>query len=347
MVRLTPSLPTVGLLLSLTLTACTGTIEEPLPVRLVVADATGLRTVGTTLSPNASAAVAGTQGALVVRTLAGGQQVAVLFPDRVEVRDARQDNLPLVQTLPRPAGLDTPCYTKMNVDAGRTRLALLSSCPNTQTPVAAFINTRNGVAWSQVIPAPNVDPNFTFVVLTGPEGSEQLTALRRTIGGGTEVLRADRNTTFQQNGAFTTGALNDAAVFLGRVYAASNVDPLGVLEVEGGKLGARLNDIQNRSDRLFSDARLLISYDDAAKSLTFSDGGRKAVVVNSQTVPDVTVAPDGFAYALTDAGSGANAITRYDTVQGLTGRPFDSTGLGVTLQAARSITWTVQGDPAN
>lgn len=337
-----------ALLLGLLLTACTGTPNDDLvPVRLIVADAGGLRVVTTGATPGLSAPVAGTQGALVVRTLSGGQQVAVLFPDRVEVRDAQQDSLPVVRTLPTPTDFTlptpaplAPCYTRMGIDAGRTRLALLSACSN-QTQAAAFINTRTGVAWSQTLPAPGSDPAYTFVALTGPEGSEQLTAVRRAPSGNTEVLRADRDNAFGAV-AFTTGPLNDAAVFLGRVYAASIVDPLGVREIEATKLGAPLNGIQSRSDRLYSDANLLISYDDSAKTLTFTDSGnRKAVAINTYSVPDVTVAPDGFAYALTDYGSGANTITRYDTVLGLNGRPFDPTSLVGGLQGARSITWSV------
>lgn len=317
--------------LGLALSACTGTPEGSVPVRLVVLESpqnapADLRVIdpgdvsgGLKEGPPLAAG----QGAIGVQTLAGVNRLAVVYPDHVDVVQVTDNGSPdgsgldlqKLSTLPTPQRTSDgatlkPCYSSVRGDDSRTLLVLLSACAG-QAQQVVVLNTSSTdptASWWRDLPAPYQDPAQTFVAVNG--GS--VTVARPNPAAGFDVFRDARNDTpgltlpLRYN--VPTTLIRDLANYKGLVYAATDA---GVFPVNDGALGAAF--LTPRANHLFSDGDLLASWNDTPQLIFARNSQNNAAnPLYAYDVRGMAAPPDGYAYVLSGTG-----ITRYDVLVGL------------------------------
>lgn len=342
------------LILPLLLAACTGTEDVTSTLRLAVLTDGGalLRAVtpaadtsATPVTDNGSAALT---GGVSLDTLPSGRRLALTGAGGIESR-----NTDLADPQPFAAPGFTPvCLIQTAASAARDRLLTLSACPNGAQQLALY--RENGtLVWTATLPpylppSPGSDtPPIRLAVL----GDVGLVA-RPRVGGGSEVMRAAQTSAgaarAEVSTPLPTPALRDLAPYAAGVVAATDS---GVQRLKASGEPDAATTIaafgQGRFDRLWSGAAgtrpLLAAWrsdqpSGSAQPLLVWDGAATgaATVESLRDLRDLTLAPDGFLYALT-----GTALTRYDTVYGLGQGNWRPRTLLTGLNDARALTWLV------
>lgn len=213
------SLALTALGLILALVACTGTPDDQLAERLVIAEgATTLRTVP--LADDTAAPIVSTPATTVfgLGTLGGATRVAVLFADRVEIRDANLNVLrsltvntfiPATTSLPANA---PKCFTKLRVSESGARIAALYSCQSdpgnvndqpTSPQRLALFNDAGDLLWARDLPGAYTysAARTHLAVLNDSENTVIVARPSSVVLGGTDILRFNRNNSTAANPA--------------------------------------------------------------------------------------------------------------------------------------------------
>lgn len=353
------ALPILTLLsLPLLLAACTGTEETTSTLRLALITEGGalLRTVtpgddgsAAPITENGSVALTGAlAGGVTLDTLPSGRRLALTRAGGVESRD-----VDLADPQPFSAPGFTPlCLIQTATSATRDRLLTLSACPNGPQQLALYRESGT-LVWTATLPtflppSPGTDtPPIRLAVL----GDVGLVA-RPLVGGGSEVMRAAQTstgaTTAEISTPLPTPAIRDLAPYAAGIVAATDS---GVQRLKASGEPDAATTIgafgQGRFDRLWSGVAgsrsLLAAWrsdqpSGSAQPLQVWDGAATsaATVESLRDLRDLTLAPDGFLYALT-----GTALTRYDTVFGLSQGNWRPRSLLTSLQGARALAWLV------
>lgn len=340
-----PHLAPPLLLLSL-LTACTGTEETLLSVRLNV-----LTDGGSTLR-----ALSATGAALSTVPVTGGVQVEALPSPRrfllvrTGAAETRAPDGSDPQAYPAP-GFTPVCLTQAAQNVTRDRLLLLSDCSGTQR-VALYRETT--LVWSALLPTflPPMQGSDTPPIRLAVQGDVGIIT-RPRLSGGSEVLRvavpAGASTPVVST-PLGIPAVYDLAPYGADILAATDTgvqrlrttgepDPAAILNALGTTRYDRLwtsGSPQNllaawRSNRLAGTAsRPLRVWNGVSSTLNSAP-----TVAEVSDLRDVTFPPDGFLYTLQ-----GNSLIRYNTLSGLQGGGWAPTTLQ-TLTNPISLTWTV------
>ena len=334
-----PRITFLALLLPVLLAACTGTTEGGVIIRLAVLSGTGaganlsavdVGTAGTKLSTSVP-------GAVDIETLPGGNQIAVLYGDHLELRDANFAN---TVTLPVPTtGGFTPCFVKLETSIARDRLAALSDCGGGALQQVAVWRSDGTLSFSATLGAPTpVDPLDTHIAVQG----DTLWAAHPAVGLGSELLQVTRNIdgTSTLAPAIATPNLYDLAFYNSVLYAATgngvqSLTQSGVLTpLPVGTPGASQLGTLNSS--LYTSDRLLASwYDSGSAPLQVWNGSQIGIPAYYTGLRDVTFAPDATLYTLNAA-----TLTQYDTTFGLVGNGWRAVDLA-SFADPRAVTWLI------
>ncbi|MBI0445388.1 hypothetical protein [Deinococcus sp. DB0503] len=351
--------------------ACTGTDEGTLPTRLAVLTDGGatLRSATTgsgTVTPPTEVSV-GVDGGVSLETLPGAKRVALTRRAAIESRDA---NFADVQPF-APTGFATTCLIASVMNAPRDRLLTLSQCPNGPQQLALYrvgTDSTNGtLVWTALLPVftppantsdvPPIRLALTRENVTNVGVVDIGVVARPALAGGSEVIRvapeAVGNTTAVASTPVPTPAIRDLAPAAnGVIYAATDtgIQPLSGTGVPNG--AATLTAFgKTRFDRLWTSAssgtsgNLFAAWRDTALSGNSSEplrlwngtaGSSAVTVAYIPELRDVTIALDGYLYALT-----RTALTRYDTVRGFQQGYWSPENLLSGLKDARAVAWLV------
>ncbi|WP_161881409.1 hypothetical protein [Deinococcus alpinitundrae] len=334
------SLLTLGLLPAL-LSACTGTTEDAVTIRLAVLAGTGgaatLSAVDVgKVDPQLSVSV---PGALDLETLPGGVGLALLYGDHLEVRNP---NLGAPSTWPNPADpAFKPCYVKLEASVARDRLAALSDCGSGALQQVVVWRSDGSIAMSATLPAPT--PSTPLQTRLAVQG-DVVWAVHPAVGGGSELIRVLRNTdgSSSLSTPVTLPTVNDLAFYRNVVYAATET---GVQTLsDTGTLTAlpAAAQLGSAASRLYTNDRLLASWRSTASNpLLIWNGSTTGVPAYFNDLRDLTYAPDGTLYALSDA-----TLSQYDSAYGLAGNGWRGTNLA-NFNNPRAVTWLIPlGGPA-
>ena len=334
-----PRTALLAFLLPALLAACTGTTEGGVIIRLAVLSGSGdaaslsavdVGTPGTRLPTSVP-------GAVDIETLPGGNQIAVLYGDHLELRDA---NFASTTALPNPAaGGFRPCFVKLEASTARDRLAALSDCGGGALQQVAVWRSDGTLSFSATLGAPTpADPQDTHIAVQG----DILWAAHPAVGLGSELLQVTRNidgTSFLAP-AIPTANLYDLAYYNNALYAATDngvqsLTSSGVLTpLPVGTPGAAQLGTLNSS--LYTSDRLLASwYDTGSAPLQLWNGSQVGIPAYFTDLRDVTFAPDATVYTLN-----AGTLTQYDSTFGLAGNGWRANDLA-SFNNPRAVTWLI------
>ena len=343
------------LLTACTLTACTGTEERPPALRLALLTGGGAALgsvdtaapnvpgADTTFVPALTPAGAVTAGQ-ALHTADGGRALLLLRRDAAEKRDA---TLAAASTFPSPPF--TACWTQSALNSARTRLLLLSECPNDAQQLALYA-TDGTLIWSasagSLLPAVGTDAPPVNIAVVG----DVAVLTRPALGGGSEVIRAAPRLAGDTVAVTTpperTVAIRDLALQGNVVYAATDSGVYPLLDSGLPDLTKRVTVFgSDRVDRLWGASLgrdLLFAWKDnllgADAYLRVWNGVASAAqsVTYAPDLRDLTVAPDGNLYVLT-----RSALTRFDAVLGLQNGNWQARTLVTGLNDARALAWLV------
>jgi hypothetical protein len=337
--RLAAPLLTAGLLSAL-LSACTGTTEEDaVTLRLAVLSGSGaaatLSAVDAGSAPSLNTSVA---NAVDLESLGGGTSLAVLYPDRVELRDA-SFAAPKAQANPSDPSF-RPCYVNLEASASRDRLAALSDCGGGALQQVAVWRPDGSLAFSATLPGPTpTTPLQTRIAVSG----DTLWAVHPAVGGGSELIRVIRNSdgSASVSTPIATPTINDLTFYRGVAYAATD-SGLRTLN-EAGALGAVPDTSKpptGAASRLWADDRLLGAWASGSNTpLSVWNGVKSGLVANFSELRDLVFAPNGTLYTLS-----GTTLTQYDSAFGLA----DSGWRGKDLSAfndPKAVTWLIPPAP--
>lgn len=347
-------------LLPALLSACTGT-EEPqvaLRVALLTNGGATLRTV----TPNADSAAAPVtnngavevSGGVTINSLSTARRLALT---RAEGIESLGSGLNDVQAFAKP-DFDPVCLTRTVSSAARDRLLTLSDCPGGPQRLALY-REDGTLVWTARLPtfvAPTPGPDVPPVRLA-VSGDVALVA-RPRLGGGSEVLRVAQTTAgspqAEASAPLPTPAVRDLVAYSSGILAAtdSGVQRVADTGVPDGVALAAFG--SGRVDRLWSGTAgsrsLLAAWrSDAGGSLGSQplrlwDGtpGKAAVTAALfSDLRDLTLAPDGYLYTLT-----ASTLSRYDAALGLQSGNFIPRVLLGSLNDARAVIWLIPAEAA-
>lgn len=342
-----PRLFALGGTLLLSLVACIGTLEAPLPVTLAVADRAGARlaavNVGalsatTTVAPVPVVQDNRTPPVVGLATVQNGRRIAVAYANRVEFLDLALN----VTASILPARFENCAIVKMRADAAGGRLALLVNCGAGVQQLRLF--DTNGVERL----AFTFDDLFQFPaseVHLAPFGEGLVVArptnITRTVDTvfRIDVDGPDANTDPDVTPLLPASAntnVNDLAVQSGTVYVGTDA---GVFSVANNTTVATL--ITGRSTRVFangSSPRLLAAFNPTSGTLVVSNFTTLFVYQGFLDIRDATFAPDGYLYLLQPS-----SLSRLDTARLNT---FQSTATVSTPSSysqtdGRALTWVL------
>lgn len=324
---------TLGLLPAL-LSACTGTTEDAVTIRLAVLSGTGSAAVLSAVDvgkadPQLSVSV---PGAVDLEALPGGVGLALLYGDHLEVRSP---NLASPSTWPNPSDpAFKPCYVKLEASVARDRLAALSDCGTGALQQVVVWRSDGSVSVSASLPAPTPStPLQTRLALQG----DVVWAVHPAVGGGSELIRILRNIdgSSSLSTPITLPTVNDLAFYKGAVYAATET---GVQTLSSAGALAALPaaaQLGSAASRLYSNDRLLGSWRSTSAPLTIWNGTTAGVPAYFSDLRDLTYAPDGTLYALSDI-----TLSQYDSAYGLTGNGWRGANLA-NFNNPRAVTWLI------
>ncbi|AWN24344.1 hypothetical protein DKM44_14835 [Deinococcus irradiatisoli] len=326
-------------LLPALLTACTGTTEDAVVIRLAVLSGTGasasLRAVD--VGQSAGAPSVNVPGAVDIETLPGGSSLAVLYGDHLETRDVNLGN-PVVRANPGGASFK-PCYVKLEASVARDRLAALSDCGGGALQQVVVWRSDGSLALSATLPAPTPStPLQTRIAVQG----DTVWVVHPAVGAGSELIIVTRNSdgSSSLSTPVATPLINDLAFFKGAVYAATDT---GVKTLSAsGVLTALPSTTQLgvSSTRLYTDDRLLGSWQDTPSApLLIWNGAVTGVPAYFGDLRDLTYAPDGTLYTLS-----SGTLTQFDSAYGLAGSGWRNRELA-TFSDPRAVTWLIPLGP--
>lgn len=327
------SLLLLGLLVALS--ACTGTTEDAVVIRLAVLAGSGpaatLSTVDVGKAGMQQSVVAA--GALDLATLPAGNRLAVLYKDKLEFRDA---NLTNSQPLSNPSTTGfQPCYVKLVSSVALDRLAALSDCGNGALQQLVVWRDDGSVAFSATLPAPTpTTPLQTRIAVQG----DSVWAVHPAVGSGSELIRVTRNSdgSSSLSTPISTAQINDLAFFKGAVYAATET---GVQTLtESGTLTAlpATTQLANKAVRLYTNDRLLAAWqNNSSTALMIWNSATSGIPAYFSDLRDLTYAPDGTLYTLNDT-----TLTQFDSAYGLAGSDWRGVNLA-TFSSPVAITWLI------
>ncbi|WP_293909311.1 hypothetical protein [Deinococcus sp.] len=322
-------------LLTALLSACTGTTEDAVVLRLAVLSGVGDGAVLSAVDVGSPASlVTPVPKALDLESLSGGTALAVLYPDKLETRDATFGK-PETRANPADPGFK-PCYVNLEASALRDRLAALSDCGGGALQQVAVWRSDGSLAFSATLPGPTpTSPEQTHIAVLG----DTLWAVHPAVGGGSELIRVIRSSDGSA-GVSTptlTPTINDLTFYRGTGYAATDsglrtLSEAGVLTAvpdtskpPGGAL-----------TRLYADDRLLGAWAGGSYSaLNIWNGAKTSSPTSFSDLRDLVFAPDGTLYTLS-----GNVLSQYDSAFGLA----DSGWRGKDLSSftdPRAVTWLV------
>ena len=361
---MTPAFSAPRLLLAALLTAglsaCTGTEERAPNVRLAVLSGGGQALGFLDTVPPDSAAGAPTAPTLTpagsveegrdLHTADGGRSLLLTRRAGAERRTAELQPGTAFAGLPFPT-----CLTRSAVDAARTRLLVLSECPNDVQRLALY-RFDGTLVWTAslgtaVPPLSTPDAPPVSLAVVG----DVAVVSRPALGGGSEIVRAAPRNVGDPVAIASlperTAAVRDlAAPGGGTVYAATDSGVYPLLDTGLPDLTRRVAAFgEGRLDRLWAEPlgtrTLFFGWRDPALSggdayLRVWDGTPAATTTQGVTyvsdLRDLTVAPDGNLYVLS-----RTALTRFDAVLGLQSSNWQARTLLSGLNDARALTWLV------
>ncbi|AZI43079.1 hypothetical protein EHF33_10265 [Deinococcus psychrotolerans] len=323
------------LLLPAVLSACTGTTEDAVTIRLAVLSGTGSAAALSTVDVGKTGVqqTASVPNAVDLATLPGGNKLALLYTDHLETRDANLAN-PVSQPNPTDAAF-RPCYVKLEVSAALDRLAALSDCGNGALQQVVVWRSDGSVSFSATLPAPTPStPRQTRLAVQG----DTVWAVHPAVGSGSELLRVSRNSDGSSSLAspVSVPTINDLAFFKGALYAAvsSGVQTLS----SSGTLTAlpATTQLNTPASNLYSSDRLLGAWQSGSSApLLIWNGSKTGIPAYFSDLRDVTYAPDATLYSLD-----ATTLTQFDSAYGLAGNGWRNTPLA-TFNNPRAVTWLV------
>ncbi|MDO4246431.1 MAG: hypothetical protein Q4C89_10440 [Deinococcus sp.] len=358
-----PALKLLGaLLVAGTLSGCTGTEETAPALRLalLLAGGTQLATVdtapadgsaATTYTPTLSTPLDVAQGRELYTV--SGRTLLLVRQDAAESRDV---TLKPVNVFAAPPF--TPCWQQSAFNPARTRLAVLSQCPNDAVQRLALYDTAGTVIWTASLGTAPVTTNTVDAppVRVAVVGDVAVVS-RPALGGGSEVIRAAPNQSTDPAFAKVavtsaperTVAIRDLALLGTVIHAATDSGVYPLLDTGLPDLTKRVVALgERRYDRLWGanlgTRNLLLAWRDNAiagggdQYLRVWDGtsatAQNVTYVND--LRDLTLAPDGNLYLLS-----RTALTRYDAVLGLQNGNWQPRSLLNNLGDARALTWLI------
>ncbi|WP_420595245.1 hypothetical protein [Deinococcus sp.] len=324
------------------LTACTGTTEDE-QVKIRVAILTGAGDAAF-LTPVDVGGVIGDQvpvkGAVDIQTVQGGNQIAVLFGNHLEFRDANLANP--TAPLPNPAAPGfKPCYVKLEASTALDRFAALSDCGGGALQQVAVWRSDGTLAFSATLTAPTpTEPLDTHIAVQG----DTFWAVHPAIGGGSELLVVTRNSDGSSTLApsVLTPNIYGLVFYRGAVYVATDT---GVQTLAAsGTLTALPGETQLatvNTDLYASTNLLAVWYDDNGNSnaLRIWNATKTGSPNLFTDLRDLTFAPDGTFYVLNAA-----SMIQYDSSFGLADTGWREANLANVVDP-RAVTWLIP--PAN
>ncbi len=322
-------------LLPALLSACTGTTEDAVVIRLAVLFGVGpaatLRAVD--VGQSAAAPSVSVPGAVDLETLPGGSSLAVLYGDHLETRGVQLGN-PVVRANPGGDAFK-PCYVKLEASVARDRLAALSDCGGGALQQVVVWRSDGSVSLSATLPAPT--PSTPLQTRLAVQG-DTVWAVHPAVGSGSELIVVNRNSdgSSSLSAPIGTPIINDLAFYKGAVYAAteSGVKTLSA----GGVLTALPSTTQlgANASRLYSSDRLLGAWaSNFSAPLLIWNGALTGVPAYFSDLRDLTYAPDGTLYTLSDT-----ALTQFDSAYGLAGSGWRNKDLAA-FSDPRAVTWLI------
>lgn len=322
-------------LLSALLSACTGTTDGAVVLRLAVLSGVG---DGANLSAvdvgSPASLVTPVPNALDLESLSGGAALAVLYPDRLETRDASFGK-PEARANPADPSFK-PCYVNLEASALRDRLAALSDCGGGALQQVAVWRADGSLAFSATLPGPTpTTPLQTRLAVLG----DTLWAVHPAVGGGSELIRVIRNSDGSASVSTPVGTstINDLTFYRGAAYTATD-SGLRLLD-ETGALTAVPDASKppgGAAVRLYADDRLLGAWADGSFSaLNVWNGAKTSSPASFSDLRDLSFAPDGTLYTLS-----GNVLTQYDSAFGLADSGWRGKDLS-SFNDPRAVTWLV------
>ncbi|GAA4008309.1 hypothetical protein GCM10022631_20450 [Deinococcus rubellus] len=322
-------------LLPALLAACTGTTEDAVTIRLAVLSGTGSAAMISAVDvgqpdPQLSASV---PGAVDLEALPGGTGLALLYGDHLEVRTP---NLAAPTNWPNPSDLAfKPCYVKLEASVARDRLAALSDCGNGALQQVVVWRSDGSVSMSASLPAPT--PSTPLQTQLAVQG-DVVWAVHPAVGGGSELIRVLRNIdgSSSLSTPITLPTINDLAFYKGAVYVATET---GVQTLsDTGTLTAlpAAAQLGSAASSLYTNDRLLGSWRSTSSApLLIWNGTTTGVPAYFSDLRDLTYAPDGTLYALSDT-----TLSQYDSAYGLAGSGWRGANLA-SFNNPRAVTWLI------
>lgn len=323
------------LLLPAVLSACTGTTEDAVTIRLAVLSGTGSAATLSTVDIGKTGAQQSVTvpNAVDLATLPGGNKLALLYADHLETRDSNLAN-PAAQPNPSDPAFK-PCYVKLETSTALDRLAALSDCGNGALQQVVVWRSDGSVSFSATLPAPT--PSTPLQTRLAVQG-DTLWAVHPAVGGGSELLRVSRNSDGSSSLAapISTPAINDLAFFKGALYAAagSGVQTLS----SAGTLTAlpAATQLNVPVSRLYSSDRLLGAWQSGSSTpLLIWNGSKTGTPAYFSDLRDVTYAPDATLYSLDSA-----TLTQFDSAYGLSNGGWRNQAVA-SFNNPRAVTWLV------
>ncbi|MEW6421871.1 MAG: hypothetical protein AB1511_09130, partial [Deinococcota bacterium] len=265
-----------------------------------------------------------------------------------------------------PTGFAATCLTATVMNAQRDRLLTLSQCPNGPQQLALY-RPDGTLVWTALLPVftppantsdvPPIRLALTRENVTNVGVVDIGVVARPALAGGSEVIRvapgAVGNPTAVASTPVPTPAIRDLApAATGVIYAATDTGIQPLSETGVPNAAATLTAFgKTRFDRLWTSAssgangNQVAAWRDTALSGNSSEplrlwngttGSSAVTVASIAELRDVTLALDGYLYALTRTD-----LTRYDTVRGFQQNAWSPESLLSGLNDARAVAWLV------
>ena len=328
-----------ALALTALLSACTGTTEGGVVIRLAVLSGSGsaaslsavdVGTAGTKLTTPVP-------GAVDLEALPGGSGLAVLYADHLEIRDP---NLSKPLTLPNPTGGGfQACYVKLWASVSRDRLAALSDCGGGALQGVAVWRSDGSLAFSAGLSAPSpTTPLQTRLAVQG----DTVWAVHPAVGSGSELLRVTRNSdgSSSLSTPVNLATVNDLTFFRNTLYAATATG-VKTLANDGTLTALPSNSqLSGNTTTLYSDDRLLGAWlKTYSAPLLIWNGNKTGTPAYFSALRDLTYAPDGTLYTLNDT-----TLTQFDSAYGLADSGWRGADLA-TFSDPRAVSWLIPLGP--
>lgn len=338
----------LGLGCSLGLSACTGTLESPPPLKVVVLSEKGskLGYVQTDADVIKLENVADLTDAVSLFTTDNGNKITIIGKAGVQQRDNLLGNSKAFDKLP----FET-CLSQGSLSADRSKLLVLSQCDNTTQNLALY-SLDGRVIWTAKLPvvttlseSQNLPPTRIAML-----GSVAIVS-RAALNGGSEVIRVVQNRPTDNTAAVGNPQESKAIYDLltidsSTVYAATQSGVRSLLPSGLPNTAQVVNNLTAKYERIWSsvgiNTRMLAFWDSNTNKIQVMDRlanppTLKTAGFSYANTQDITFSNDGFMYFVTN-----NSLYRLDTTLFFVNTGNSTPALVLSnLKEASSLAWVL------